>query len=295
VAKALALDQPKTANALAICGTAFNALRVTRTGALSHWKGLAYPNTAFVCTQAAFLAMRGVTGPLEVFEGNKGFMEVIAGSFEIDWTREDLERVTRTIVKKYNAEIHSQSTLEGALELRQEHGIRADQIDRVEVETFDVAFHIIGGGEEGDKTRVQTKEQADHSLHYMIAVALLDGQVLPEQYAPDRIVREDVQSLLRRIEVRPSDAFSRRFPGLMPCRIRIALRDGRVLVKEKEDYEGFHTRRVRWETVRGKFERLGAAHTDVGLRSEIAAAVGALDGIQVRDLARLLGRVKRPG
>lgn len=63
VSKALGLDSKRTANALALCGTAFNALRVTRTGALSHWKGLAYPNTAFGCTHATFLAMRGISGP----------------------------------------------------------------------------------------------------------------------------------------------------------------------------------------------------------------------------------------
>ncbi|HEY8475492.1 MAG TPA: MmgE/PrpD family protein, partial [Chloroflexota bacterium] len=44
VARALGLDREHTTNAIAIAGTAFNALRVTRTGALSHWKGLAYPN-----------------------------------------------------------------------------------------------------------------------------------------------------------------------------------------------------------------------------------------------------------
>jgi 2-methylcitrate dehydratase len=99
VSKALGLNQKQTANALAIAGTAFNALRVTRTGTLSHWKGLAYPNTAFGVTHTAFLAKRGITGPPEVFEGNKGFMAAIAGPFEIDWSKEDLERVTRTIVK----------------------------------------------------------------------------------------------------------------------------------------------------------------------------------------------------
>src|SRR5207248_9559986 len=66
VAKALGLDQKGVAHAAAISGTAYNALRVTRTGSLSHWKGLAYPNTAFGATHAAFLAMRGITGPLEV-------------------------------------------------------------------------------------------------------------------------------------------------------------------------------------------------------------------------------------
>ncbi len=71
VAKALDLDADRTANAIGICGTAFNALRVTRTGVLSNWKGLAYPNAAFACTHAVFLAKRGITGPREVFEGNK--------------------------------------------------------------------------------------------------------------------------------------------------------------------------------------------------------------------------------
>jgi 2-methylcitrate dehydratase len=56
VARALRLDVQQTAHAIAISGTAFNALRVTRTGRLSHWKGLAYPNTAFSATYAAFLA-----------------------------------------------------------------------------------------------------------------------------------------------------------------------------------------------------------------------------------------------
>ena len=115
VARVLGLDAEHTANAIAIAGTAFNALRVTRTGALSNWKGLAYPNTAFGATHAAFLAMRGITGPMEVFEGNKGLMDAITGHFELDWAQENLEAVRRTNVKQYNAEFHSQSVLEGVL------------------------------------------------------------------------------------------------------------------------------------------------------------------------------------
>jgi len=295
VSKALRLDAARTANAIAICGTAFNALRVTRTGPLSHWKGLAYPNTAACCTHAAFLAMRGITGPPLVFEGNKGFMEAIAGRFELDWSREDLERVTRTIVKQYNAEIHSQATLEGVLELRREHPIRPEDVERIEIETFDVAYHIIGGGEEGDKTIVRTKEEADHSLPYMVAVALLDGQVLPEQYVPERIQRDDVQTLLRKVVVRPVDDFSRRFPALMPCRIRVTLRDGRVLEKEKQDYEGFHSRPMRWPTIVAKFDRLSAGFADAGLRRDIAAAVTGLEATRVRALTGLLARVRPAG
>src|SRR5215470_13499715 len=278
--------------AVAICGTASGALRVTRTGALSHWKGLAYPNTAFGCVYATFLAMRGVTGPPEVFEGNKGFMDAISGRLEIDWSREDLERVTRTIVKKYNAEIHSQSAIEAVLELKEEHGFIAAEVARVEIETFDVAYHIIGGGVEGDKKVVRTKEEADHSLPYIVAVAILDDQVMPEQYQAERIERSDVQSLLRKIHARPSADFSRRFPDEMPCRVTVELNDGRILTKEKRDYEGFLSRPMSWEAVARKFERLSAPYADRELLRVIIDAVANLEAIHVTDLTRLLGEVQ---
>jgi 2-methylcitrate dehydratase len=287
-AKALELSAPQIANALGISGTANNALRVTRTGELSHWKGLAYPNTAFDALRAAFLAMRGITGPREVFEGNKGWCQTISGDFEIDWPRENLERVTRTILKKYNAEIHSQSAIEGMIELTREHGFAGREIDRIRIDIFDVAHLIIGGGVEGDKTIVRTKEEADHSLQYMVSVAALDGEVMPPQYEPDRIARDDVQSLLHRVTVVPDPGFSRRFPDEHACRITVALKDGRTFAKEKSDYEGFHTRPMSWAKVEEKFHLLSEGAVDVFRREEIASAVRNLDGIPVKDLVKLL-------
>lgn len=296
VARALGLDTPRTANAVRIAGTSLNALRVTRTSPLSHWKGLAYPATAFAGTHAAFLAMRGITGPPAVFEGPKGFMETIAGRFSIDWEREDLERVRRTVLKRFNAEIHAQSALEAMLELREAHGIGPADVVRVELETFDVAYHIIGGGKEGSKQTVTTKEEADHALPYLLAVALLDGQVLPEQFEPARIGRDDVQALLLRVDVRPSEELSRRFPDEHPCRLRIHLRDGTVLATEKRDYGGFHTRPMTRESVRRKFDLLAARFAADDLRREIVEAVARLDELAVAELSAVLGRIPRsPG
>ena len=287
-AKALELSAPRIANALGISGTANNALRVTRTGELSHWKGLAYPNTAFDAMRAAFLAMRGITGPREVFEGNKGWCQSVSGDFEIDWSRENLEQVTRTILKKYNAEIHSQSAIEGMIELREENGFTGGEIERIRIDIFDVAHLIIGGGAEGDKTIVRTKEEADHSLQYMVSAAALDGQVSPWQYEPDRIARDDIQSLLRRVSVVPDPGFSRRFPDEHACRLTVTLKDGRVFTREKTDYEGFHTRPMSWAKVEEKFQRLAEGAVDVFRREEIAFAVRHLDGISVKNLMELL-------
>ncbi len=294
VSKALGLDAGKTANAIAIAGTAFNALRVTRTGNLSNWKGLAYPAMAFGATYTTYLAMHGLTGPLEVFEGNKGFIDAIAGPFEIDWGSENLERVKDTIVKKYNAELHSQSALEGVLELKDEHPFNASDVDKVEIQIFDVAYNIIGGGEEGDKTNIHTKEEADHSLQYMVAAAILDGQVMPEQYAPERINRSDIQSLLKKVNVQPNEEFSRRFPEEFCCRIEVTLKSGKTLEKEKTGYEGFRTHPATWDMVVHKFNQLSQSYVNQALRSAIVSAVQQLEDTSILELTRLLNQIHHP-
>jgi len=295
VSKALGLDAVRTANAIAISGTAFNALRVTRTGTLSNWKGLAYPNTGFCGTHAAFLAKHGITGPLEVFEGNKGFMDAIAGRFTIDWSTEDLERVTRTIVKRFNAEVHSQSATEGILELQAEAGFAGSQVDRIEIDIFNVAYNIIGGGEEGSKYGVRTKEEADHSLQYIVSAAILDGNVLPSAYAPARILREDIQQLHRKVVVRPKKEYSDRFPGEMPCHLTVHLKDGRILEKEKRDYEGFVPRPMTWATAEAKFHALASSFASAALRKQITESVSNLDNLQASDLLKLLAKIPKRG
>lgn len=292
VARALGINAEKTANAIAISGTCNNALRVTRTGALSHWKGLAYPNTGFVATHSAFLAYRGVTGPEEVFEGNKGFKHSIAGDFDIDWSKEDLENVNKSIIKKYNAEIHSQSSIEGALELQEKVGFSGADIEKITIDIFDVAYHIIGGGEEGDKTIIRTKEEADHSLQYMVGVALLDGNVLTAQYEPERIVRDDIQDLLQRFEVRPSQVYTDRFPDEVCTTITIRLKDGSKHSIDKTDYEGFNTRPMSWEAVIAKFNSLAEPFTTESSRIAIIDAVKNLEKMSVRDFVKVLQNLK---
>ena len=293
-ARALSLEARRTANAIAISGAALNALGVTRSGTLSQWKGLAAPFAASAATQAVLLAQRGITGPAELVEGYRGFAQSVAGPFAIDWGREGLDRVERTIVKRYGAEVHAQTAIEAALGLQHEHGFDASAVDRVDVDVFDVAHRIIGGGEEGDKTLVFSKEDADHSLPYLIAVALLDRAVMPAQFAPRRLQRADVQALLCRVFVRPLAEYSGRFPDEVPSRVTVTLADGRVLARALSDYPGFHTRPHTWEDAVEKFTSLTAPRAAAAPLADIADAVRDLDHITVAELTRLLGSSGTP-
>ena len=290
-AKALGLPSEQIANALAIAGTANVALRVTRTGNLSHWKGLAYPHVSKEGTWAALLASRGITGPEEVFEGNKGFKDSVSGPFEIDWSKEDLESVKRTIIKKHNAEIHSQSALGAVLDIRAQEGFKAGNIDKIRLTTFDVAYSIIDGDEEGDKQLIRTKEEADRSLLWMLALVLLDGQLNPEQYEPARIVANDVQALMKKVEITPSDEFSDRFPDHMPAELEVTLNDGSVFTASQDSYLGFHDNPLDWENARKKFDALVTPLTGEELREEIATIIHELDTRQVSDLTAALTKV----
>jgi 2-methylcitrate dehydratase len=189
------------------------------------------------------------------------FKETIAGPFEIDWLKEDLERVRRTILKKHNAEIHAQSALDAALHIRAQPGFAVERVRAVRLNTFRVAHQIIGGGEEGDKRTVRTKEEADHSLPYMLAVALIDGEVQPEQYAPERIIASDVQHLSRRVTVTPVAALSARFPQRLPAELEVELDDPATLRADRDDYHGFHTNPFDWRAARAKFDRITRAFT----------------------------------
>lgn len=115
---------------------------------------------------------------------------------------------------------------------------------------------------------------------------------MPEQFTPDRIGRQDVQNLLTRVVVRPNDACTARFPREMPCLLRVALRDGRVLVKEKRDFEGFPTHPMGWEAVVQKFEHLSGPYSDAALRREIVDAIARLEHLPVTELTQLLARVR---
>ena len=213
------------------------ALGVTRTGRLSEWKGLASANTAAAALRNVRLAQKGVTGPRTVFEGKLGLEEALGKRFRVEWLKESIEGVLGCSLKRYVAEMHTQSCIEGAIELRRRNAIVPEQISRVEVDIFRAAYDIAGGGEWGERETVATKEQADHSLPWLVAVAFLDGSVCPDQYTLERIRRADVQQLLQKVRVRPANDLSRTFPNELRARVRVNMVTNKTHEIEKKDYE----------------------------------------------------------
>jgi 2-methylcitrate dehydratase len=156
---------------------------------------------------------------------------------------------------------------------------------------FKQAYDITGSGEEaGNKYDVRTKEQADHSLPYLVAVALLDGEVTPRQFMQERILRSDVQSLLHKVRTLRDDEFTKRYPEETPVRVVVEFRGGESVALEGADWLGFYRRPMPAAEVRSKYAALVAGHLEDAVRDELAECVLNLERGQVRDLTALLAK-----
>jgi 2-methylcitrate dehydratase len=242
-----------------------------------------------------FLARRGVEGPLQVIEGPNGIDNLLEMHLRIDWDRQGYEGVVESTIKRYNAMIHTQSAVHCMIELVNQHQIDNGKVASIEAEVFQLCYDFAGGGLYGVDKIIETKEQADHSLPYLLAVALLDRDVMPAQFTPERINKPDVQGLLKKVSVRPNHEYTDQYPKKMPAKIRIKLKDGKTIDHEVQDYPGLASHPFTWEESVDKFDQLVSSRLDEGLRGEIKDAVYLIESIQVKDLMKLLGQIKANG
>src|SRR6201993_703550 len=269
----LGLSEQQIANAIAMAAVSDASFAVVRAKPLSQWKGLASAQSALGAVNALFLARRGVQGPLQVIEGPLGIDHLLRTKINIDWEKQGYEGVVGSTIKKYNSMIHTQSAVHCMVELASRNRIDFDKIVSIEAEVFQLAFDFAGGGLYGVDKVIRTKEQADHSLPYLLSVALIDGEVTPAQFQPDRIVKPDVQALLKKVSIRPNDEFTAQYPREMPAKITIHLQDGTVIEHQVQDYPGLASHPFTWEESVEKFDGLAAGRVDAGLSREIKDAV----------------------
>lgn len=232
--KLYCLDEERTTHALAIAGTPNNALRQTRVGELSMWKACAFANAARNGVFSSILAKEGMTGPSELFEGKMGFWNQVSGKFDLNiesfgGVKGNEFMIMKTDIKYYPAEHHAQSAIEAALKLREEKKIyeimrtgKIEDIDKIVVRTFEAAKTIIADEE---KWHPGTKETADHSMPYCVAVALVDGIVSLNQFSVERISDPLLHKVMQKISVVEDKKLTELYPDKLPNIIEIVLKD----------------------------------------------------------------------
>jgi 2-methylcitrate dehydratase len=290
--KLFGLSAGETANAISIATIDNVSLANVHAEPVSQWKGFSPGMTGMRAVYAASLAKRGFTGPKALFEGPFGLELMFKQSIPVDWEHPSFEIITQTVMKKYCSLIHGQPILEAVLELKRRNRLTGDDVEDVRCDVFQGAFDFAGGGAFGPKSHPQVKEQGDYNIKYLIAAALLDDQLGPAQLDDARIQAPDVQALLKRVEIRPDNSFSARYPHELSARVTIRTKDQRVFVKEQNGYEGGLTNPMSWERTVEKFHWLSDAFADEDLRNRLIQLVQQLDARPISDLMDLLAQVR---
>jgi len=267
----LGLSVREMADAIALAVTANVATRQTRAGELAMWKGCATAAAAKAGLFAAQLASGGMTGPTEAFEGRHGLCEQVTGPFELG-TLGGAGRpfaIERTNFKFFAAEYHAQAPLAVVLALRNK--VRAEEIETLDVQIYAMAHSEIAS--EPAKWDPQTRETADHSLPYMLAVALVDGRITPASFEPKRYLDPTLRPLMNRIRVAENPELTRRFPGELPSQIDVTTRSGQRYTERAEFPKGHAENPMTDADVEAKFRDLSE---DVLGRIPAAGALEAL-------------------
>src|SRR5207248_2948991 len=254
-ARLMKLDPKKTRHAVNIAGVACAAMRQSRAGELSHWKGVAVADAARRGVYSALLARVGMTGPAPIFEGQMAFEKQLGVSLGNvgEKFKGAPEMILNTSIKFWPAEYHSQSAIEAAVSLRKEIGDPA-KVKSMTIESHDASVDIIGS--EPEKWKPATRETADHSLPYITAIALIDGEVTDKQFDRERFSHPNVWKFLENVKVQRNSELSSMYPGAVANIVHVDLADGRRLTRRVDYPLGHAKNRLKDSEVEEKFRVL---------------------------------------
>lgn len=275
------LDEDALEHALGLAGVCNIATRQTRTGQISDWKACAFSNAARNGVFAADLARRGLTGPFEMFEGPKGIFNQLTGPFELKLGGKNDYMINNTYIKFWPAEYHSQSAIEAILALRPEIGDR--EVQSIHIGSFEAAVSIIGS--EPEKWRPTSRETADHSMAYCVAVALLDGDVTLSSFDDDRLVDPKILALMDKTKITEQPELNAGYPKGIPNHITVTLTDGTKLEKRVDYPRGHNLNPMTDDEVVAKFNKLANGVVSESTAEKIIATAWKLD--ELDDLRNL--------
>jgi 2-methylcitrate dehydratase len=163
--------------------------------------------------------------------------------------------ILKTSIKYWPAEYHSQSAIEAALFIRNQI-TDLSKVKSMVIESHDASVDIIGS--EPEKWKPRQRETADHSLPYITAVALIDGEVTDKQFEPSRFTEEKIVAFLPKVEVKRNDELSALYAEAVANIVHVTLTDGQTLTKRVDYPLGNAKNRLKDEEVEGKFLNLAA-------------------------------------
>ena len=157
-------------------------------------------------------------------------------------------------MKSFPIEALSHAPLTAMMKTVKENKIKADDVKEIKVEVIARAADILG---DPHKYRPDSKETADHSLPYCMAVGLVDGMVTPLQFKEERVLDKSLIPIMDKVKVVANEEFEALFPKFQPSRVTITTNDGKEYSTRVDVPKGDPRDPMTEEEIAVKFTALG--------------------------------------
>ena len=278
--KLMRLSEKKIVQAINIALNSHIAMRQVRAGELSMWKAGSFPNAARNGVFSTMLAGAGMTGPSPIFEGEMGFFNQVSGQFRVNIEdfggRNGSFRIANTYLKFFPAEIHSQTAIWAAMEARKKID-DLSKIDSIQLDSHEAGFTILGN--DPAKWNPTNKETADHSLPYIVGMALLEGKIDNSTYSPRKLKDPRIFSLLKKTTVKEDKELTRMYPEAVPNRVTVKLTNGQTVSEQVDYHKGHPKNPMTNQDVEVKFRNLTRRFLEPTKRERILKTLWNLEKV----------------
>ena len=239
---------------------------------------------------AALLASHGFTGPTTILEGRHGFLRSYSDDVDLSKADEGLgDRfyITKVGIKPHSCCRYSQGPIDCILEIVERHHLQPHDVDGLTVGVLQAGFEVVASPEE-QKRNPQNTVDAQFSMPFSAAVAIIYGRASLEEYTEEAVRSPEVAGLMARVKCVVDPALEVDYPSKWPAWVEIKTRDGRNLRADVEYPKGDPENALSWDELKDKFRHITEPVIATTQQDLILETVERLEGLEdIRTLANL--------
>ncbi|MBZ5569973.1 MAG: MmgE/PrpD family protein [Acidobacteriia bacterium] len=287
--RALHLTAEQIQHAIGISASRHATLGAVTAGKLTMMKNTVDPMATQSGVLAALLAEKGYTGPEHVVDGKEGLTHCFGPEWKLNVLTDGLGeswRITQCGMKFFPTEALTHAPISAVLDLVREHNLKAEQVEKVYIRSLARAANILSDPSKYDP---RSKETADHSLPYVIAAALVDRQVTPAQFTPEKIMDPAIRAQLPKVEVVGDPEIEKVFPALQRVIVTIRTTSAQEFTKQLDYPKGDPRNPLSDAEIEEKFTALAGPVMGRAAQKKVREAVWNLEKLDsVTGLMKLM-------
>lgn len=257
VSKIMALNEDQMLNAVGVAGSqAAGSMEFLAQGA---WTKRMHPGwAAFSGIIAAQLGKNGFKGPSTILEGKYGFLHAYSPSADSSKVLEgigDSYQISRTSIKPHACCRYKQGPIDGILQIMKLNNLRADEVEQVTLGILKTGFPNVVKPEEL-KYNPRSIVDAQFSMPFGAAVAILYGKASLEEYTQEKLNSPQIKEMMKRIYCVENPELDKVYPKQWPASAQIKTKDGRTFSLWIDYPKGDPENALTWDELIAKFRGL---------------------------------------